>query len=155
MILSSVPKWVRSCTWNDLAECQLFNWCNMFGSATAVFFYCIAIGISHAVGYADDHALIRSYRILLGYYTPITMCVTIPFFICMKWRPGQQVPAGSSTLTVGPKSVSTPPISTGLTGRQIWYAIKSLRHLTQCFIYLVAYFFLFEGEYRSDTLGCG
>ena len=65
----------------------------------------IAIGISHAVGYASEDALIRSYRILMGYYTPLMILVTVPFFVVMKWRPGQQIPKGLSMWQSGPKLV--------------------------------------------------
>ncbi|ORY26764.1 putative autophagy protein [Naematelia encephala] len=118
-------------------KAKLFNLCNIYGSASAVVWFGIAIGISHAIGYATESALIRAYRVLMAYYTPIIVACTLPFFLVMKWRPGQQVPEGVPLWQVGP--------------RQVWYAAKCAAQLKQCLLYLAAYFFLFEaiGAYIS------
>lgn len=34
--------------------------------------------------------------------------------------------------------------------QQVWSAMKSIRHLKQVFLYLVAYFMLQESEYRAS-----
>jgi len=64
---------------------------------------------------------------------------TLPFFIVNKHRPGQQVPPGTKIWAAGPK--------------QVWSAVKSVRELKQCLLYLVAYFMLQEtfGTYFSVT----
>ncbi|ORX34854.1 autophagy protein [Kockovaella imperatae] len=109
---------------------KIFNWCNIWGSFGSVVVFGIGIAVSKAVGFADTSALLHAYRVLMAYYTPIAILVTVPYFICMKWRPAQQVPSGYSMWTVGP--------------RQVIYAGKSIVQLKQCLLYLCAYVFLFE-----------
>lgn len=81
---------------------KLYNLCNITGSALVVTFYAIAVGITAGVGYKTDHQLITSYRVLMGYFGVITVACTVPFFILQKHRPGQQLPAGTNWLSVGP-----------------------------------------------------
>lgn len=109
---------------------QLYNRCNIVGSALVVFAYSISVGISAGVGFADNEALIRSYRILMGYFGAVTVITTVPFLIIQKHRPGQQLPAGSSFFTAGPK--------------QVWSAMKSARRLKHCILYLIAWCILQE-----------
>lgn len=78
---------------------------NITGSALVVIAYSIGVGISAAVGYNSEEKLIRSYNILMGYFGAVTVICTVPFFVVQKHRPGQQLPEGTSWLTVGPKLV--------------------------------------------------
>lgn len=118
---------------------KLYNLVNIIGSALVVVTYAIAVGISAGVGYADNTELIRSYRVLMGYFGAITLVCTLPFFIVQKHRPGQQLPEGTKWWLVGPQ--------------QVWSAWKSARQLKQCMLYLVAYFMLQEtfGTYFNVT----
>jgi hypothetical protein len=82
---------------------QLYNWINTVGSALVVISCAIAVGISAAVGFDTTAKLIKSYRILLGYFSIVTALTSIPFFIVGKHRPGQQLPAGTKWYSAGPK----------------------------------------------------
>ena len=82
---------------------QMYNWINVSGSAGVVIFSAIAVGISAGIGFDTVQKLNLSYRVLLGYFGAISILLSVPFFIVNKHRPGQQLPAGSSLLTAGPK----------------------------------------------------
>ena len=104
---------------------QLYNRCNIVGSALVVGTYAISIGISQAVGFGSNSTLIHSYNVLLGYFGAITVICTVPYLILQKRRPGQQLPAGASYLTAGPK--------------QVWSAMRHARNLKHCMLYLIAW----------------
>ncbi|ORX40335.1 putative autophagy protein [Kockovaella imperatae] len=104
---------------------QLYNMCNITGSALVVVTYAISIGISYALGAGSDAAVIRSYNILLAYFGAITVICTLPYLLLQRRRPGQQLPAGSNILTAGPK--------------QVWSATQHARKLKHCMLYLVAW----------------
>ncbi|ORX36209.1 autophagy protein [Kockovaella imperatae] len=118
---------------------QLYNLVNITGSALVVLFYAIAIGIAAKIGYDSPQTLIKSYRILMGYFGVVTVLCTTPFFLVQKHRPGQQLPKGTSMWSAGPK--------------QVWSAAKSARHLKQCLMYLAAYLLVSEtfGTYFNVT----
>jgi hypothetical protein len=82
---------------------QLYNWINTVGSALVVISCAIAVGISAAVGFETTAKLIKSYRILLGYFGIVTALTSAPFFIVYKHRPGQQLPVGTKWYLAGPK----------------------------------------------------
>ena len=60
------------------------------------------------------------------------------WFIYQQPRPGPNLPKGSNYLTIGWK--------------QVWLALKEIRHLPQTFIYLVAFFLLADGLNTTGTL---
>jgi hypothetical protein len=86
-------------------EFQMYNLCNITGSALVVTFYAVAVGIAAGVGFATQTQLITSYRVLMGYFGALTVLCTVPFFIVNKHRPGQQLPQGTKIWVAGPKSV--------------------------------------------------
>ncbi|KAL1411607.1 hypothetical protein Q8F55_002571 [Vanrija albida] len=118
---------------------KLYNLVNITGSALVVVFYAIAVGISAGVGFKTDTELITTYRVLMGYFGALTVLCTMPFFIVQKHRPGQKLPEGTRWWLAGPQ--------------QVWSALKSVRELKQCILYLVAYFMLQEtfGTYFNIT----
>ena len=63
---------------------QLYNMCNITGSALVVLTYAISIGISQAVGFGSPTTLIHSYNVLLGYFGAVTVICTLPFLILQK-----------------------------------------------------------------------
>ncbi|ORX37517.1 putative autophagy protein [Kockovaella imperatae] len=118
---------------------KLNNLLNVVGSSVEVVAFCVAVGIAAGVGYATNAEIIRSYQILLGFFGAFTIIATVPYFIAQKHRPGQQLPDGANWLTVG--------------FVQIWAAIKGLKYLKQCMLYMFAYFMIQEtyGTYSSIT----
>lgn len=135
---------------------QLYNLCNITGSALVVVFYAIAVGISAGIGFDSPKELIKSYNVLMGYFGALTVICTVPFFIVQKHRPGQQLPEGTSFWTVGFKYV---PSTTNLQSfrcsnkyyRQMWSAMRAAKELRQCLLYLVAFFMLQESESTIDN----
>ncbi|KAH8800268.1 putative autophagy protein [Xylogone sp. PMI_703] len=109
---------------------KFYNTANITASALVVAFYGIAMGISARVGYNTQSQLIHSYQVLMAYFGAITVLCTVPFFIAQKHRPGQQLPEGTKWWNVG--------------FLQVWSALKSIRQLKQCLIYLFAYFMIQE-----------
>lgn len=73
----------------------------------------------------------------MGYFGTLTMLCTLPFFLVQKHRPGQKLPAGTRWWLAGPQ--------------QVWSAVKSIRELKHCLLYLVAYFMLQESESRAPS----
>ena len=63
---------------------QLYNMSNITGSALVVITYAISVGISQAIGFANDATLIHSYNVLLGYFGAVTVICTLPFLIIQK-----------------------------------------------------------------------
>jgi len=72
--------------------------------------------------------LTNSYWVVLGIW----------WFIYQQPRPGPKLPEGSNYLTIGWK--------------QVWLALKEIRHLPQTFTYLVAFFLLADGLNTTGTL---
>lgn len=60
------------------------------------------------------------------------------WFIFQQPRPGPKLPKGSSYLSIGWK--------------QVWLALREIRHLPQTFIYLVAFFLLSDGLNTTGEL---
>jgi MFS-type transporter involved in bile tolerance (Atg22 family) len=114
---------------------------NVTGSSLQIVSSAIALGIAVAIGYGTEAQLLQSYRVLMGFLSACTVLVTVPFFLAQQHRPGQQLPAGVSMLQAGPQ--------------QVWSAMKSIRHLKQVFLYLVAYFMLQESECRHLSIISG
>ncbi|KAI9830541.1 MAG: hypothetical protein M1819_005499 [Sarea resinae] len=72
--------------------------------------------------------LTNSYWVILGLW----------WFIFQQKRPGPKLPKGSSYATIGLK--------------QVWIAVREIRHLPQTFTYLVAFFLLADGLNTTGTL---
>lgn len=111
---------------------KLYNLCNITGSVLVVIFYGIAIGISYAITHnsTEDGPVIKTFRVLLGYFGVLVLICVVPFFCLHKFRPGQQLPEGTHIWAVGPK--------------QAWQALKSIRQLKHAVLYLIAYTLLQE-----------
>ena len=88
---------------------QLYNMCNITGSALVVITYAVSVGIAHAIGYGSPATLIHSYNVLLGYFGAITVICTLPFLIIQRVSPRQDFDNPELTIRL-----STDPVSSSL-----------------------------------------
>ena len=75
---------------------------NIVGSGINVVILGIAAGAAYALGYTPEEKQNHAYKVLLGYFGALTVVATVPFFIVMKRRPGQQLPKGTHWALAGP-----------------------------------------------------
>ncbi len=78
--------------------------------------------------YSASHQLTEADWVVLGIW----------WFIFQQPRPGPKIPRGSNYLTIGWK--------------QVYLALKEIRHLPQTFTYLIAFFLLADGLNTTGTL---
>ncbi|KAI1621880.1 MFS general substrate transporter [Exophiala viscosa] len=80
----------------------------------------------------------NAINVIIAYTTGIWIVFAIPWFIKEQKRPGQQLPPGTSYLTIGFVN--------------FWQALKEIRKLKQVMLYLAAFFILSDAENTVVTV---
>ncbi|ORX40325.1 autophagy-related protein 22-like protein [Kockovaella imperatae] len=90
----------------------------------------IGIGISQGIGSATPQKQYEQYAAIIGFFAAIWLLVSIPYFVCQKFRPGQKLPDGTKWYLAGPT--------------QVWQAAKTIRYLKHTFFWIFGYFLIVD-----------
>jgi MFS-type transporter involved in bile tolerance (Atg22 family) len=80
----------------------------------------------------------NSINVIIAYTTGIWIVCAIPWFFKEQRRPGQELPQGTSYLTIGFVNM--------------WQALKEIQKLKQVMLYLLAFFILSDAENTAITV---
>ena len=86
-----------------LERSKLYNITNIVSSAICLVLLGMATGVAFKIGTETQEQLDLGYRVLVGTFGAINVICCLPWFIVEQYRPGQQLPKGTSFLLAGPK----------------------------------------------------